>query len=553
MGSVRRLRAQGSLALCGLAVWACNGIVGIEKLHEEPNPKAGGSGGMAGSSSGKGGSSSGGVSNNGGSKSMAGNAGTNPGTGGTSATSGGALGSGGTPGIEGGAGGFDGGAAGAPAQGGTSVGTGGAATGGTTAGGTTSTGGKNAGGTAGSGTGGTNTGPGTVAGVVIDMWGHPLPNVPVTIGTASTVTNTQGKFSITNVAATYDVVMTVRPPVGGGMGNYAWIYQGLTRRDPTLQVYRGLQDQSADPKLQPTGVTAGNTNILAFGSADGSSHRSFTGALQPLGGFAWYGPTATAGAYHILSWKKDTNGYPTAYTSYLTSAINVTANTAPDVPFALTANISATATVTGTVTSPTSASRSNYLYARFQNNSVIPLASVTPTTAAFNFLVPQVTGAEFMVAASEGSDDWYGPYAVAHKPATPGAAVSLAIPTPPTGVAPASGRTGVDGTTSFQWAGYDGPVVLHVESNVRYQGMYIVTAAKNLTLPDVGGGFFLVKNEVHWWQIEVHGARTTVDTYARPGGFIDSFGRGRTEPEFYRADDSSFLAVSQALGFTTTP
>ena len=118
---------------------------------------------------------------------------------------------------------------------------------------------------------------------------------------------------------------------------------------------------------------------------------------------------------------------------------------------------------------------------------------------------------------------------------------------------PASGRTGVDGNTQFQWAGDDSVVVLHVESVPRYQGMYIITTAKSLKLPDVGGGFFLVKGEEHWWQVEAHGSYTSVDQVAKAGGFISTFAADRTEPRYYKAADQGYFSASDALGFTTAP
>lgn len=561
MQQVSWLRARGSLGFVGLTLWACNGIVGIEDLHEEPDPRAGGTAGTAGAPA-KGGTA--GASNGAGGKATT-NGGSSSSSGGKSGASGGQLGTGGAD-VSAGAGGeVEGGAGGALGTGGISALGGNPSSGGNNnaggnpsrggGGGTVASGGSSTGGIGNAGAGGSTTGPGTVSGTVIDVWGHPLPSVAISIGSEVTATDAQGKFSVANVAATYDATLVVRPGFGGGSGSYAYVYQGLTRRDPTLQVYRGVGDQSANPIITPMGANAMNTNVFAFGSPDGGSHRSFeTSPIEPLGGIAWFGPAMTTGAYHVLSWRKDTNGFPTAYYSYLTAPLNPVADTDIPLTLTLTNNLTAAGTVAGSVTSPTTASRTNYLFARFKDNAVVPIADVTASAAAFTFNVPSLADADITVAASEGSDEYYGPYGIAYKTVAPGATgVALSIPSPPTAVAPADGRTGVNGTTTFQWAGTDNVFVLHVESKNFYQGMFIITSAKSTKLPDVGGSFFLPANEVHRWQVEVHGAYTSVDQVARPGGFLSTFGAWRSEPQAYRAQDAGAFAASNTLGLATAP
>lgn len=568
-------KSRGAFGLVGAALWACNGIVGIEELHSGPDPHAGGAAGDAGAGA------KGGVAGNGagGGGKGGGRGGEAAVTGGKSGAEGGANGGLGTGGelVAGAGGENEGGAAGAVGAGGATStggasstggkassggntsrgGAGGAPTGGRAGGG--SSGGGNAGagnaGAGNAGAGGGSMGPGTVSGTVIDVWGHPIPSVAITIGTSVTATDSLGKFSIASVAATYDATLVVTPGIGGGSGSYAYVYQGLTRRDPTLQVYRGVRDQSASPIITPTGANASNKNVFAFGSPDGASHRTFeTTPIEPLDGIAWFGPATTKGAYHVLSWRKDANGAPTTYHSYLTAPLSPVANTEIPLTIALTDNLAAASTVAGSVTSPTSESRANYLFARFKDNAVIPIASVAPSADAFTFNVPVLSDADMTVAASEGTDEFYGPYGIAYKSVAPGATgVALNIPSPPTVIAPADGRTGVNGSTVFQWAGTDHVVVLHVEAKRFFQGMFIITSAKSTKLPEIGGSFFLPANEIHTWQVEVHGDYKSVDQVARPGGFLSTFGAWRTEPQAYRAQDEGFFAASSTLGLATAP
>jgi hypothetical protein len=77
-----------------------------------------------------------------------------------------------------------------------------------------------------------------VRGRLIDFYGAPVPNVEITIGASTATTDHAGTFEIADVAPPYDVsfIITI---LSGPYIKHGWLFKGLTRADPTLQVTRG--------------------------------------------------------------------------------------------------------------------------------------------------------------------------------------------------------------------------------------------------------------------------------------------------------------------------
>src|SRR5262249_23751379 len=73
----------------------------------------------------------------------------------------------------------------------------------------------------------------TVHGKLVDPWGHPISGYTIIVGTASAVTQTDGTFTAMNVVAPYDVKLVAETG--------RWAFVGLTRSDPTLQIYTPLK------------------------------------------------------------------------------------------------------------------------------------------------------------------------------------------------------------------------------------------------------------------------------------------------------------------------
>jgi hypothetical protein len=535
----------------GLPVFAallasCSGLLGIEDVSTS------GSGGSAALGGNGGNGGSGGSQNKGGSSATTGGA--SGVTGGSSAggasTTGGSTASGGAP------------------AGGKANETGGASTGGKNGtGGKTNTGGASA-------TGGTSTGEAgeggdgggggagptdtTVHGTIIDYYGHPVPDVPVTIGAETVQTDAQGKFTIADVAPTYDALFMVQPLGDESTPQpYTWLYEGLTRRDPTLQVFRAFQwkygkleytitnGQFGNPPYTYISVGTPNGTYYDWADATSGSARSFF--------VTWAGPAAKlSGGLHALRFKSTDEAVATSFDAYYTQTVSLDASTMTTLSFALPAANPALVTgmVSGTVTSPSSSQRYNSVYARFSDNAVIPVVNGADITGeAFNYLVPSIPGAELTFAACYGYyyTDERSPLACAYQPASVGQNnLNVSIPSVPTLVAPIADATGISADASFQWASSASVFVFGIQDadydNLR--GVFVVTSKKQAKIPLVGGSYPLRKGFPQAWHVQVHSNVTSVDDAARPGGFLGSFAWRTAQPQIYRANDSGSFAQS---------
>lgn len=495
----------------GMALVACTALVGVEDLHESPRPtedeSAGGS--QAGSQSagrdGVGGQNKGDASSVGGSVIV---------SGGRTAGSGALSGS---TGDLGGAGGTE-----SPGD---------------------------------AGAGGTGLDSPTVNGWVIDLMGHRVPNIPVTIGNTTVLTDTQGRFSIQDVPAEYDVQLIVEPRIGGRLGNYGWVYQGLTRRDPTLQVYRGLAEQNATAHITSTNGTFGDPSTittLAFGGPDGNSEAKVSAAdLTQVSVLTWYGPNTTVGRAHALRWTIDANDLPTAYQTYVEQMFAATSGETAEIPITFPATLLTSAAISGTVTSPTTNSRLNLVFLRFTSNAAISLVEDWTSSNAFSYVAPSLSNSVITLAAVEGDRFRIGPYAMVHKDVVPGTSnIALTIPSPPVLLSPAPGVTGVSANQDFQWEGASKVFLFRVHDDQFYKGIYVFTARKKLQLPVFGNrAFFLNANARHFWNVEIHGDWQSVDSAAGPDGFQDSFGFDDSPVGSRRGDGTYTQAGSRS--FTT--
>jgi hypothetical protein len=524
MNSQRLFRWVLPVALLG---GACTSMLGIEDLHEDPKPGEGDNGGgSGGSSSGTGGSS--GASGSSGKGGASGSSGSSGEAGGGGTDTGGSGGSGGSSGEAGGGG--------------------------------TDTGGKG-----GSSTGGTGGMPDmTVRGRVITTWNQPIPNVPVLIGDAETYTNADGEFEIPDVAETYDAKFVINYDAYGSIRTYGWAYLGLTRRDPTLQVYNGLTVRSGNIAVTPQNLTSSTNRTLAFalGSDDGETSYSvpLPGGYSQVGA-TWQGPETTAVTGHGLLYEKGSNSLPTAYYSYddVIGALSESTKATflldlPDAVPALTAR-----SVSGTVTSPTSSERTNYVFLRFQSNALMELVEHygTTLTASFEYTVPAIDVSSLEIAAVEG-DPSFGAAALVHKDRIAAGTenIDLTIPTPPQQVAPSDGLTNVNGSTIFSWSSQAHAFVWNaenIEPSSPYGGIYIVTGEKRVSIPEFGNlGFTLLPGDLYNWRVQVHGDPATVDDLADEDGFADSWAPWCDAPSNPKRGDGTF-AISAGRRFTTAP
>ncbi len=488
MKTLRSFRVVFPLAVLGAA---CSSILGIEEVHKGSKPGTGADSGTGGDNGG------GGTSNRGGTAGDAGSAGAAGST-----TRGGASGAAGTSGA--------GGAAG-----------------------DTGTGGD--GDMGGAGTGGTGGMPdeGTVTGRIIDFWGRTVPAVPVEIGTQVVQTDADGEFTIEDVAPQYDINLKVSWE--GGI--YGWRFEGLTRRDPTLQVYAGLAPRDGYLTFTPTGATLTNSRRCnaSFGGPDTMLYYSDVASNGYSSLVDWRGPATAPIFMRGLVFSYDSvSGVPTAYHAYASGTATLSDTVAADVSLALPddPNIQ-TGNITGTVDSVLSGDRSNAVYVRFANDdgsttAIQVVNDYYDGPDSFTYLVPSLPQSSIFVTASAGNYG-DGPYSLAYKDnMAPGQSVAFELPAAPTniepdpqGEPPMPPATGADTNTVFRWTGTSGGCVLFFIDQEANEGAFVVTAATHTTLPTFPG-YALYPGSRQHWRVETHGSFANVDAMTGPNGFMQS-------------------------------
>jgi hypothetical protein len=545
--------AVGALLACSWIV-ACGGESGDDGDDD---------GGTAGTSAGKGGTG-GGKGGSAGSTSGAGGT-ANGGTGGTAVVGGG----GGNAGTAGSAG--DDGNAGEDASGGT-IGdagegnVGGEAAGGSAGGGGT-TGGGGEGGVAEGGTAAAAPDDPTVRGRLIDLYRHAVPGVTIDINGEYVVTNAQGEFVFENVPDQYDASFVLDIPNPRKI--YGWVFQGLTRRDPTLQVFQGTTERgmATDWRAQDGAPTDTQNLTVAVGSEYGTGQvRDIPANGRDSASLYWFGPAAVPATAHALMWSYDENSeLPTDYVSYTTFPFVLDDNAAerPLTNLSVAPTEITQAIIGGTVTDLVETGRVNYGFVRFTSGATIDLFEDDPGPATFSYLVPSLPNGSITFAAVD--EDWNSrELALVHQDGVvPGTTnLALSIPATPSLTAPANGADDVNDTTEFRYQNRQegvGAVVVHIQDYDYGQGIYVVTANTEFTIPTVlEGGFTLRSGGEHFWQVEAHGQYASVDEMTSSTGYADSF----ASDMFFTYDFTSLkgprtgsgtLALSARRYFTYVP
>ena len=374
----------------------------------------------------------------------------------------------------------------------------------------------------------------TVTGKIIDYWRHVVPNVPVTIGATATTTDVNGQFTVSGVTPPYDVLFTISTIQNNNPAKYGWLYKGLTRTDPTLQVGRAFPERGANElSINVTSVDFSNlpateTVHTSFGSVDGAFDTDVTGTPTPYIQSSWFGPTSTSMTGHALHWTRANSTsleVPIAYTGYATQSVTLTDSGLSSITFDLPNMTMSTGTLTGTVTASASGGAlESSMFVRFADNAVTQLFGVAAAGGAFSYLTPVVPQATLTVAASQGI--WTSPpYAVVHKDGLPATQSNIALQVPDASslTSPAAGTAGVNASTLFRWSGTAKVFFWNVISDPYYEGFLVVTSEKQAQLPTMPDGPALTPNTSYTWWVETHGSYQTVDDATGPNGMLDSF------------------------------
>jgi hypothetical protein len=430
-------------------------------------------------------------------------------------------------------------------------------------------GGKSAGGTGGhaspdagsggsAGAGGAGDDGGAVHGRLIDYRRRPLPNITVRIGDKSAQTDSDGHFTIDAAPVTYDAVLTIATTIQNSAARLGWLFQGLTRRDPTLQVYRGTPDRTATTLITINNVSfplSSQQRIqMTWASPDGSFSTDLdamtTNYLSP----SWSGPNSSAGTAHAVLFNVSSNPeLPTSYTAHSAQPFTLT-DPGTDLPvmFDLSAEQLTTGSVAGSVTGQSN-NRENRVYLRFADNSALELISTTPSAATFSYLVPNIPDATFTVVAEDENNGMNQGFTAAYADnVTAGqTGIALTLPEIPVLDAPGNGKQNVDGTTLFQWEGSAKVFLLCANSNDNYDVACVLTSKKQSKLPFAPvTDLTPAANSNYSWAVEVHGDFASVDDAAGGDGYLSAYSSGAIDGP---ARGSGHFAISAFWGFKTAP
>jgi hypothetical protein len=377
-----------------------------------------------------------------------------------------------------------------------------------------------------------------VAGRVIDFFRRPVPDTPVTIGGATAVTNAAGEFSISGVAPPYTASLIINMIRGGGQARYGYRYEGLTRADPTLQVYSALTERSATSLSVsfdndfPEGLYA----IVAYGSPDGRFvDEESTGNTEFLGSPAWTGPVSIGGNIHALRAGRDVSDEPpVAFEAYQSFPLTVTDNQPASVTFDLSSSASLTVgAIAGSVSGGAFDTQSNYVGLRFGDGTALPIVNDTPDLPDFfSYFVPLLEDSSFFVAASDGSSG-FPPYGVTHQENIElgDSEIALALPRPVTLTSPPDGGA-VTPTTPYAWSTLSQTAqtfLWHLELDSTYEGMFVLTSRTQIELPEFEG-ITISPGLAATWSVETHGDAPDVDALTGPDGYLDAYSLGTAFP-----------------------
>jgi hypothetical protein len=382
------------------------------------------------------------------------------------------------------------------------------------------------------------TGAGSVIGTVIDYQRHVVPNVMVHIGDKTATTDSQGRFTIADAAATYDVALTINTSVRNIPTSIAWQVQGLTRRDPTLQVSRGLTDRFGSILMHASNVTfplATNQRIITgWSGPDGNFTTELSSMDLEYLSPRWVGPTVSQGTAHALLFNfASPQDFPTEYTFDLAGA-----------------KLGSTM-VSGSVTGSSLNTRINHVFLRFSDSTSLPLLDDYQAGASFSYVVPTVANAVIEVVAQDKLTG--GGYAAAYADnvAPNQAGIALDIPSVPTLVAPAANKSNVDATTLFQWTGDAQVFLFCANSGFNYDALCVVTSKKETRLPVAPLSAIVPSaNTSFSWTVETHGSFASVDEASGSEGFLSPYA---TEIISGPRRGSGSYAESASSSFTTTP
>lgn len=427
----------------------------------------------------------------------------------------------------------------------------------------------------------------TVSGRVLDEDGTPITTEAVLVpGLPPTATASDGTFTIEGVVPPYDLVVVK------GDQKIAFVYRGLTRRDPTIFVWRQADDQTRVPDraaalngMVSGGGGAGAPAFVNFASPEisqwydpGANASSSIAAPGPYAlELEWAGPITTTGTLLALQYRRDPlSGAPIAYWYAVQPGVTLLAGQpVPLLGPSLALMPAATDTAQGRIVLPARWSLVQKLIGLdFPGGVRFPVFSDTFSLAHLDYLyeVPDIAGAHAQVCACARDDlDPFVPArsitCVARIPAIDPPVRDLRVREAPEPYLPVNGGTGISYATLLSWTAFEGGVhvvqlvPMHRKPATACPGgscsddvdidaakFVIVTAETSTTIPDLRSiGLGLDPGHDYDWRVRGMGPFESVDDFARYPVAVPPFDLP-TAPE-----PEAFWARSRTYAFETCP
>jgi hypothetical protein len=387
----------------------------------------------------------------------------------------------------------------------------------------------------------------------------PLAGAAVIIGGSSTATAGDGSFTITGVTPPYDVVVVLDKSIA--QVNEAYVFVGLNRSDPTLEVPEA-DTVPASATISGTLSGPGGFPLPADGAAQVIADAPDTWAFWPVAPGPGYGPvevgwfggtTRTTGTLHALQWLTDGAGVPVEYKGYGSVPFSVVDQgmvSGQDIALGALGS----GQIAGNVTMPSGYSMFRkrvfaYVGASRRASATFEIVRDDSAPPSFDYKTPTIKGATIGVMAIAVQGDRK---AAAYRSgsATTATGVDLVLRSAPAPVLPVDGAVKVDHGTEFLWNPMSSAVhQLIIQSSTPGTPVFvIVTTGNRARIPDLDrAGLALPRGTSYQWEIFALGPYATMDEATQPTGFAFHFS-GQHAP----AKDG-FGGFSEKRRFTTAP
>jgi len=381
----------------------------------------------------------------------------------------------------------------------------------------------------------TNT-SGAVRGTVIDTRQRPVANARVQIGDQMTSTDASGAFTMEAVPEAYDLGVVIDFMSSNQQpAHHAWFFEGLHRRDPTLEVYpTGRTDRIARLLVHgqgaPSPLPENHLFRVAIGGPNLEAGRSvYASEVDFSPGISWSGAATASGMLHALLVRTvdQNSGTALELLSYDAKPFALQADNTTDLNVDLTKPPVAS-TLRGSVTHH-GGRPACLAVARWPDGASLYVDAKDTDADAFSLLVPLIPDASLAVIAREGEEfSWNEdtPYAVAFvDDAVPGQNLSLSIPSPPIQIVPAVNAV-LAPDTEFEWRSDTAVSVLRISSadDDVHDSLFIVVAGQRAHLPTPKALPYSLPHNIDFtWHVERHSDAESLDAATAKSGLLSAY------------------------------